>query len=104
MSKPSARMTPQCPALLRAFSLLAPLALASTVLLLSAGNCRAQQATAPAPAKPAPVKPLPGLDLSSMDLSADPCTDMYKFACGKFEARSEEHTSELQSPMYLVCR
>ena len=86
MSKPSARMTPQCPALLRAFSLLATLALASTVLLLSAGNCRAQQATAPAPAKPAPVKPLPGLDLSSMDLSADPCTDMYKFACGKFEA------------------
>src|SRR5437763_12073781 len=23
---------------------------------------------------------------------------------GKYQARSEEHTSELQSPMYLVCR
>src|SRR5437763_7258190 len=23
---------------------------------------------------------------------------------GRFESRSEEHTSELQSPMYLVCR
>jgi putative endopeptidase len=86
MSKPSARTTPQCPAHFRIFSLLAILALASAALLLSAGNCRAQQATAPAPAKPAPAKPLPGLDLSSMDLSADPCTDMYKFACGKFNA------------------
>src|SRR5437764_11187721 len=25
-------------------------------------------------------------------------------ACGGLEQRSEEHTSELQSPMYLVCR
>src|SRR5437762_4830873 len=24
--------------------------------------------------------------------------------CGHFTSRSEEHTSELQSPMYLVCR
>jgi endothelin-converting enzyme/putative endopeptidase len=86
MSKPSARLTSQRPAHLPIFSLLATLALASAALLLSAGNCRAQQATAPAPAKPAPAKPLPGLDLSSMDLSADPCTDMYKFACGKFNA------------------
>jgi putative endopeptidase len=86
MSKPSARLTPQRPARLRISSLFATLALASAALLLSAGNCRAQQATAPAPAKPAPVKPLPGIDLSSIDLSADPCTDMYKFACGKFNA------------------
>jgi len=44
----------------------------------------AQQPAASAP--PAEVKPLPGLDLSSMDRSADPCTDMYKFACGHFNA------------------
>src|SRR5437763_8793078 len=25
-------------------------------------------------------------------------------SCGRSAARSEEHTSELQSPMYLVCR
>src|SRR5437762_7820451 len=25
-------------------------------------------------------------------------------ACGQHAIRSEEHTSELQSPMYLVCR
>ena len=31
-------------------------------------------------------KPIPGFDASSMDLSIDPCTDMYKFACGKYAA------------------
>jgi endothelin-converting enzyme/putative endopeptidase len=43
-------------------------------------------AAAPAPAPRPPEKPLPGLDLSSMDRTADPCTDMYKFACGNFHA------------------
>ena len=53
----------------------------------------AQQPAAPtappaksAPAPRPPEKPLPGLDLSSMDRTADPCTDMYKFACGNFNA------------------
>jgi putative endopeptidase len=45
-------------------------------------SAHAQQASARPPAE----KPLPGLDLSSIDRAADPCTDMYKFACGKFEA------------------
>src|SRR5437879_8912904 len=28
----------------------------------------------------------------------------WRDACGRMRSRSEEHTSELQSPMYLVCR
>jgi putative endopeptidase len=55
--------------------------LAVTCCSLALPPAFAQQ-TAP----PAAEKPLPALDLSSMDLTADPCTDMYKFACGNFNA------------------
>jgi putative endopeptidase len=71
-------------------SLLASVAFACCALLPATTLVgRAQQAPAPAPASsPASgtEKPLPGLDLSSIDRTADPCTDMYKFACGKFTA------------------
>src|SRR5437879_10024225 len=30
--------------------------------------------------------------------------DLDRHECGRAVVRSEEHTSELQSPMYLVCR
>jgi endothelin-converting enzyme/putative endopeptidase len=56
-------------------------ALACASLLFVPSSSVAQQA-----ATPAPEKPLPSLDLSSIDLTADPCTDMYKFACGHFNA------------------
>src|SRR5437763_7347342 len=32
------------------------------------------------------------------------CGATSRSACGNCPVRSEEHTSELQSPMYLVCR
>jgi putative endopeptidase len=64
----------------RRLSLIAALALVSTALVLTSVSCPAQQAPAVA------VKPLPGLDLSSIDMAADPCVDMYKYACGKFSA------------------
>jgi len=58
---------------------LAPLALA-----LACSTALAQQAAGPGAGKP--ERPLPSIDLSSMDRAADPCNDMYKFACGNFAA------------------
>src|ERR1700736_3645521 len=89
MSETSEMMTPGRPTPVR--TLLHPIVALACSALLSATTIAAgaQQTPAPPPASapaPAAEKPLPGLDLSSIDMGADPCTDMYKFACGKFSA------------------
>jgi putative endopeptidase len=74
-----------------AISLLALLAFSCAAAVPGYAQQRDAQQPAPAAAAPAPAteKPLPGLDLSSIDSSADPCSDMYKFACGNF---TKNHT------------
>ncbi len=58
--------------------------------LLTQGHGMAQQggrkvSAAPTSA-PEVYKPIDAFDLTSLDKTADPCTDFYKFACGKFQA------------------
>src|SRR6195256_2447545 len=45
----------------------------------------------------------PAKALGRFDVRTPPKTLDAMYACAANEARSEEHTSELQSPMYLVC-
>src|SRR5437762_11080937 len=44
------------------------------------------------------------LDRLTRDAAHDVKTEFQSFAVYIISQRSEEHTSELQSPMYLVCR
>jgi endothelin-converting enzyme/putative endopeptidase len=65
----------------------------------------AQQAPAPKPAAAVALeKPIAGFDPSSIDLSADPCVDMYKFACGKFAANHPIPADQTSANMFTVLR
>src|SRR5437762_3506482 len=79
--------------------------MASVSLIASTLASRAIEVNRPYPASRVPQVAAVHLNRPSIRLAElDPQWQMAHTGPEKKAARSEEHTSELQSPMYLVCR